>query len=75
MLIEMVRVMMFMVGSISLCSLKHADLVHKCVGSIYDYIIAITIFSMALIMMVRLTMMKNMSSVELFLTSHGQLTL
>ena len=63
MLIEVVRVMMFMLGSISQCSLKHADLVHKCVGSIYDYIIAITIFLMALIMIIRLMMMKNMTSV------------
>ena len=68
-------VMIFMLGSISLCTLKHADLVHKCVGSLHDYIIAITIFSMALIMMIRLMMMKNMTSVVLFPTSHGQLTL
>ena len=34
MLIEVV--MIFMLGSISLCTLKHADLVHKCVaGSLY----------------------------------------
>ena len=68
-------VMIFMLGSISQCTLKHADLVHKCVGSLHDYIIAITIFSMALIMMIRLMMMKNKTWVVLFLTSHGQLTL